>query len=127
VKYLDFTEMPVWKLGLEILLKVYQFTKIYPKEEKYGLISDMRRAANSIPHNIAEGFGRAEPRDKSRFYKISRGSAFKLISQIRVSEKLQYLDAEIGNNVENKIRNLIKELNFLIKSIESKPKSQPQP
>ena len=56
--YKDFTEMPVWQKAFALLLKVYEFTKTYPTEEKYGLVSDMRRAANSVTNNISEGFGR---------------------------------------------------------------------
>jgi len=68
--YKDFTEMGVWQKSFNLVLKVYETTKIYPQEEKYGLISDMRRAANSITNNIAEGFGRYERLDKTRFYKM---------------------------------------------------------
>ena len=70
----DFTKMHVWQMAFQLLIKIYEITKKFPSEEKFGLVSDMRRAANSIVHNIAEGFGRYEPRDKTRFYKISRGS-----------------------------------------------------
>lgn len=65
MRYRDFTEIPVWKLAFELLLKIYTITKTFPMDERFGLTSDMRRAANSITHNIAEGFGRYEPRDKT--------------------------------------------------------------
>jgi len=71
VSYKDFSDMPVWKKAFELLLKVYKVTEGYPKEEKYGMVSDMRRAANSVTNNISEGFGRYERLDKTRFYKIS--------------------------------------------------------
>ena len=64
MQYPDFTNMSVWQKSVELLLKVYRITKHFPAEEKFGLTSDMRRAANSISHNIAEGFGRYEPREK---------------------------------------------------------------
>ena len=69
----DFTQMPVWQLAFKLLVKIYEITKEFPAGERFGLVSDMRRSANSIVHNIAEGFGRYEARDKTRFYKISRG------------------------------------------------------
>ncbi len=78
--YRDFTQTTVWPKALDLLINVYGITKRYPKEV-YVLTSDMRRAANSVTHNIAEGFGRFEPRDKTRFYKIARGSAYELLSQ----------------------------------------------
>ena len=88
MEYPDFTNMSVWKKAIELLLKIYEITKHFPAEEKFGLTSDMRRAVNSISHNFAEGFGRFEPRDKTRFYKISRGSRYELMSQSFASFKL---------------------------------------
>lgn len=63
----DFTKMHVWQLAFQLLIKIYKITNNFPSEEKFGLVSDMRHAANSIAYNIAEGFGRYEPRDKTRF------------------------------------------------------------
>jgi len=85
--YKDFTQMTVWQKAFALLIKIYQITKSFPADERFGLISDMRRAANSAVHNISEGFGRFEVRDKSRFYKISRGSCYELISQLMAAER----------------------------------------
>ena len=74
--YKDFTSMPVWQKALKLLIEVYQLTRKYPDHEKYGLVSDMRRAANGVLHNIAEGYGRYKNKDKTHFYKISRGSGY---------------------------------------------------
>lgn len=87
--YRDFTEMPGWLMAFDLLLDVYRITKKYPKDEVYSLVSDMRRAANSITHNVAEGFGRFEPKDKTRFYKIARASGYEIMSQTLVSETLE--------------------------------------
>ena len=91
MSYEDFTKMSVWQLAFDLLLMIYKETKTFPPEEKFVLVSDMRRAANSITHNIAEGFGRYESRDKTRFYKIARGSSYELISQPLISQKLEYI------------------------------------
>src|SRR5689334_1417403 len=88
----DFTSMPVWQKALALLVRIYKITQKFPVEEKFGMTSDMRRAANSVLHNLAEGYGRFENRDKTRFYKISRGSAYELISQTLASFVLEYLD-----------------------------------
>jgi four helix bundle protein len=80
----------------------------------------MRRAANSVAHNIAEGFGRFQPKDKTRFYKTSRGSSFELISQAYVSSELEYVSHEKKRQLEKGYRDIIDELNALIKSIELK-------
>ena len=80
----------------------------------------MRRSANSIVHNIAEGFGRYESKDKTRFYKISRGSAYELISQILVSMALEYIKEEaLKNEYIELCKRIILELNSLIKTLES--------
>ena len=58
--YKDFTQFTVWQKGFKQLLEIYRITKNFPAEERYGLVSDIRRSANSVVHNIAEGFGRFE-------------------------------------------------------------------
>lgn len=95
MSFKDFTKMHVWELSFKLLIKTYEVTKNFPLNERYELVSDMRRAANSMTHNIAEGFGRFEPRDKTRFYKISRGSSYELISQLLVSFELKYFSNKI--------------------------------
>ena len=119
----DFTQMHVWQLAFKLLIKIYKITKDFPSEEKFGLISDMRRAANSIVHNIAEGFGRYEPKDKTRFYKISRGSSYELISQLLVSYELEYIKVKsILNDLIEDCKNIINELNSMNKALENKSK-----
>ena len=89
--YKDFTQMQVWQKSFNLLIKVYKLTKSYPKEERYGMISDIRRSTNYVVHNNAEGFERYEKRDKTRFYEISRGSSCEIVSQILVSFALKYI------------------------------------
>ena len=120
--YKDFTEMPVWQKAFKLLLKVYEVTKTYPTEEKYGLVSDMRRAANSVTNNISEGFGRYERLDKTRFYKISRGSCYELINQSMASQALGFLSDNHKNGLINGYRDVISGLDSMIKSIETSPK-----
>lgn len=118
----DFTKMNVWQLEFKLLIKIYEVTKDFPSEEKFGLVSDMRRAANSITHNIAEGFGRFEAKDKTRFYKISRGCCYELISQLLVSHELGYIARRpIVNKVIRSCKEIIRELNSIIRMIETKP------
>lgn len=120
MKYPDFTSMPVWQKSVELLIKIYKVTKSFPSEEKFGLVSDMRRAANSISHNIAEGFGRFEAKDKTRFYKISRGSVYELMSQSIVSHKIEYIKNETElEEILKEANEIIQELNALIKTIEN--------
>ena len=116
----DFTQFSVWKKAFDLLLLVYRLTEAFPVEERYGMVSDMRRAANSVAHNIAEGYGRYERRDKTRFYKISRGSAYELISQFLVGNALGYLSDESLIEARTGYQAVIEELDRLIKSVESR-------
>lgn len=71
---LSFTELDVWKRAHQATLAVYRITKSFPSDERFGLTQQMRKAAVSIPANIAEGFGRRQARDKAHFYVVSKGS-----------------------------------------------------
>ena len=121
MEYPDFTNMSVWKKSIELLLKIYEITKNFPSDERFGLISDMRRAVNSISHNFAEGFGRYEPRDKTRFYKISRGSGYELMSQSFASFKVGYIkDKIVLDELILATTEIVNELTALIISLEKK-------
>lgn len=86
----------------------------------------MRRAANSICHNIAEGFGRYEPKDKTRFYKISRGSGYELMSQSFASFKLSYIkEKNILEEIIIAATEIVNELTALIISLENKKQGKP--
>ncbi len=95
---MKFTDLIVWQEAHKLVLAVYAITKDYPDEEKYGLVSQMRRAAVSIPANIVEGFKRHGLRDKTRFYNIAEGSLEELKYFLILSKDLNYIpsnDAEI--------------------------------
>lgn len=110
--------MSVWQKTFALLRDVYKITRSFPPEEKFALTDDLRRAANSCVHNIAEGYGRYEARDKTRFYKISRGSAYEAISQILVAEAESYTTSSVAENLIIKYKDVIEELNALIHSLE---------
>ena len=114
--------MTVWQRAFDMVLAVYKLTNSYPSDEKYNLISDMRRAANSVSNNIAEGFGRYERLDKTRFYKISRGSCYELINQILISEALKYVEKNEVEIVISNYKTVIEELDMMIKTIENRKK-----
>lgn len=118
--YKDFRDTSVWQKAFELLVIVYEVTRKFPKEEIYVLSSDMRRAANSVVHNIAEGFGRFEAKDKTRFYKMSRGSSYELLSQSLVSKGLLYINEAEKERLFSGYSDVIQELDTLIKSIETR-------
>lgn len=109
----DYKKYDVWKLGHEITLQVYNLTKTFPKEEQYGLISQMRRAAYSIPSNIAEGCGRESDNEFKRYLTITRGSASELEYFTILTKDLGFIqksDFEILNDQVNKVRRSLKNL-----------------
>ncbi|MFZ1677036.1 MAG: four helix bundle protein [Saprospiraceae bacterium] len=124
MSFTDFTSMPVWQDALRLLIRVYEITNKFPKEEKYGLTSDIRRAANSVCHNLAEGYGRFENKDKSRFYKISRGSAYEIISQTMAGQVLHFMSAQEKDELIIGYKEVIDQLDCLTMAIEKR--KQPQ-
>ena len=86
----NFKELKIWQKGRMFVKDIYVLTKKFPKEELFVLTSQMRRAAISIPSNIAEGSGRGSDKDFSRFLDIATGSAYELESQLYVGYDLEY-------------------------------------
>lgn len=80
-----------WQKSMELVLNVYRCTKCFPREETYGLVSQMRRAAVSIPSNIAEGKGRFSSKEMSQFLVNARGSLLELGTQIEIARALEYI------------------------------------
>ena len=117
-KYNDFRDMSVWQKSFGLLRIIYKQIKTFPSVEKFALADDLRRAANSAVHNIAEGYGRFEARDKTRFYKISRGSAYEAMSQILVAESESYMSPSVSENIIISYKEVIDELSALIRSLE---------
>ena len=110
--------MEVWANGFRILNEVYALARKFPKDERFILTQDLLRSANSVIHNIAEGFGRYEKRDKTRFYKISRGSAYEAISQLLVAKSRDYAAAGQIDEVVTGYKSCITQLDRLIIHLE---------
>lgn len=89
----SFQKLQVWQQGHQLTLAVYRLTRNFPKEELFGLTSQMRRAAASIPHNIAEGCGRNSDAELLRFVTIASGSSTELESQLLLARDLGYAEA----------------------------------
>ena len=89
----SYRDLRVWQNAMELVVSVYHETQGFPKEELYGLTSQMRRASVSIPSNIAEGKGRSTDRDRALFFCHARGSLFELETQILIAQRLRYLTA----------------------------------
>jgi len=110
-------DLLVWQKSMDMVTRIYSETKSWPKEELYGLISQIRRAAVSIPSNIAEGAGRSGRKEFSRFLSIAMGSLAEVETQIEIAERLGFMtDASGLDKGLQEIRRMIVGLN---KSLES--------
>jgi four helix bundle protein len=116
----NFKELKVWQKAYKLCLDLYKATADFPIEEKYGLSSQMRRAATSIPSNIAEGYGRKTIPDYVRCLYIAYGSTCELETQILLSGDLNYIDNTNQNILLEKIKEVERMLMALIKSLENK-------
>lgn len=119
-KIRHFTDLRVWKEGHNLALGVYRETKNFPKEERFGISSQMQRAAVSITSNIAEGFGRVSLREKLNFYTIARGSLLELENQILLSADLGFLSHDASVSLRESLTNTHKLINALISSTRSR-------
>lgn len=90
-KIQSFTDLNVWREGHKLVILVYRATKLFPKEETYSLIDQMRRAAASITANIAEGFGRQTYKEKVQFYYMAKGSLSEVKNFILIAKDIGYL------------------------------------
>jgi len=104
-------DLDIWKLGIELVEKVYEMTAEFPKEEMYGLTNQMRRATVSIPSNISEGAARSSKKEFTQFLYVALGSLAELETQAIISEKLGYLkNHQLMELIEKQRR---KQLNFI--------------
>ena len=118
--YDTFEQMPVWNRGMELAEQVFALTEKLPKKEDYGLTSQIRRSALSVPGNIAEGFGRQHTKEKVNFYYVSRGSLAETKSHLIYGRRVGYFDQTQFHGLELLITTIWKELNHLINSLSRK-------
>ena len=115
----NFYDLEAWKNGHALTLEIYKITKDFPKEEIYGIVSQLRRASSSITANIAEGFARYHFKDKVRFYYQSRGSVAEVQNFLLLAKDLKYIDLEVCKKLGEKANGAGRLINGLIRSIES--------
>jgi four helix bundle protein len=114
----NFKRLDIWNKGIHIVKEIYEVSKFLPKEEKFGLKSQMKRAAVSIPSNIAEGASRNSNLEFKRFLEISIGSLFEVETQLIIARELSFLK----KNQTNKLLVLIEEESKMINALISKIK-----
>ena len=116
----NYKTLDVWILSMEIINEIYELTKLYPNEEKYGLTNQTRRAAVSIACNIAEGMGRNYKKDSIQFIHISRGSAYEVETLLSISQMINIIDEQMYNRLNKKLERNIQMINGLINFLENK-------
>lgn len=114
----NFKELLVWKKSIDFVTDIYRITGDFPKDEIYGLISQIRRASVSIPSNIAEGNSRRSKADYLQFLRIARGSCAEVETQLIISKNLNYINEEDDQKLNNTIIEISKMLNGLINSLQ---------
>ena len=112
-----FKELEIWKKGIELVKEVYKLTEKFPDSELYGLTSQMRRCAVSMPSNVAEGFRRKHSKEFKQFLNVALGSLAELETQIIIAKELGYLEdgrenhiAELTDHTSRMIATLLKKL-----------------
>lgn len=113
----NFTDLEVWQSSRSLVSFIYKITRLFPQEELFSLVSQMRRCSISIISNIAEGFSRLSPKDKMYFYRVALGSLTELQSQLFISSDLNYLPSKKFEEIILKITSVHKMLHKLISSI----------
>jgi len=117
-KIKKFYELDAWKKGHELVLEIYKLTRNFPKEETYGIVSQLRRASSSVTANIAEGFARYHFKDKTRFYYQSRGSMAEVQNFLLLAKDLEFIDLKTCKKNGEKANEISQLINGLIRSIE---------
>ncbi len=112
-----FRDLKAWQKAFELAFQVYQVTRSFPREEMYGLTSQIRRAAVSVASNIAEGKGRASDKDLQRFLGNAKGSLFELETQLALSERLSYLNHNDAENLISQITETGKLVSGLMRAL----------
>ena len=113
----NFRELKVWQKSIDLTAEIYKITESFPKDERFGLVSQMRRAAVSISANIAEGTGRRTEKDFNGFLGNSLGSSFELETEAIISHRLNFITENIFNSTSTQIQEVQKMIVGLQKSL----------
>ena len=116
-KIKTYRDLNIWNVGIELVKDIYKLTEKFPKQEMYGIVSQMRRSAISIPSNVAEGFKRYHNKEYIQFLYVTLGSCAELETQVTIAKELKYIQAdkevillEKLDHIGRMITNLLKKL-----------------
>lgn len=111
---LNHKNLDVWKMSVELVTELYKLSERFPSSENYGITHQLRKAAVSIPSNIAEGASRKSLRERKRFFEIARSSLVEIDTQIYICMKLKYCKPEDLNDISNLLNHIFAMLSKLI-------------
>jgi four helix bundle protein len=117
----SYKELRAWKQAVDLALEVYRLTEGFPRSELYGLTTQIRRSAVSVPSNIAEGKGRFSDREFALFLRHARGSLLELETQLLIAGKLGYLSIKMAESLARDTEQLAKTLNALLNVVSGNP------
>ena len=113
----NYRDLRVWQSGMDLVVMVYELSDKFPAKEMYGLTSQIRRAAVSVPSNIAEGYGRNSSKERKQFISLARGSAAEVEAQLTVSRELGFVTSLDSTKAEQLVTEVLKMLTGLRKSL----------
>ncbi|XGV98899.1 MAG: four helix bundle protein [Leptolyngbya sp. BL-A-14] len=116
----SYRDLMVWQEGMNLAEACYKVTKTFPKEEIYGMTSQMRRASTSIPANIAEGYGREYRQEYIQFLRIAQGSLKELETHLLLAQRVELLTIESADSTLKQCESVGKLLRALIRSLQTK-------
>lgn len=116
-----FERLEVWQDAMKLAKLAYQATKKFPRDEEYGMSSQLRRASVSVPANIAEGRGRFHLKDQIQFFHTARGSLYEMVTLIKLAAEQRYIDQSSQTELEVLCENTLKKLNGLISALKTSP------
>tara|TARA_R110002073_G_scaffold133524_1_gene280939 strand:- start:2644 stop:3057 length:414 start_codon:yes stop_codon:yes gene_type:complete len=115
-----FRDLLVWQKSMSFVTEIYKVSKQFPKDENFGLTSQIRRSAVSVPSNISEGYGREGMKDYLRFLNIAMASLFELQTQLEIASNLEYIKREKFDNLYESSREIERMLSSFIRTVKSR-------
>jgi len=113
----SYKQLKIWQAGIELVKNVYELTKNFPREEAYGLSSQLRRASVSVPSNIAEGFKRNHNKEFAQFLHVAIGSVAELETQVIIAHEIGFIKKSDLENITEKIDHISRMISSLLKKV----------
>ncbi|HCO97028.1 MAG TPA: four helix bundle protein [Phycisphaerales bacterium] len=116
-KIRTYRDLDIWKASIQLVKDVYKLTEQFPKQEVYGLVSQMRRAGISIPSNVAEGFRRYHNKEYKQFLYVSLGSCAELETQTTIAKELEYISEDKEAMILERLDHICRMISNLLKKL----------